>query len=325
MRDARIPVVIDGINRQGAGNLGITLVPAAGGALPEFKAGAHVDLHLADGLVRQYSIASSPARRDAYVICVRLSRDSRGGSGHVHSNLRVGDRLNISAPRNQFELHPAARYVLVAGGIGVTPLLSMAEALEEVSAPFELHYHVASLNDVAFAARLSAGFRHGQVHIYSDEDGESPGAVIPAPLLAADEDSRLYLCGPDGFMNLMADAAVRHGWGTGRIHREAFGPVAGLTLPAAEAPGSFEVKLASSGRTFRIEAHESIADVLAGAGVNVAVSCGMGICGACLTTVVSGEVDHRDSVQTDSEKCAPSQSIALCCSRSLSPLLVVDL
>ncbi len=329
MQVATLSVFVDAMSRQGAGNLAVTLVPASGGELPAFRAGAHVDVHLRDGLVRQYSIASSPNDRNSYLLCVRRASLSRGGSEHVHASIRVGDVLQISNPRNLFELQPAANHVLVAGGIGITPLLSMAHALDEAGTPFELHYYVASASDVAFARRLAQGFTHGHVRIYSDEEGKGPQACPPQTVLKPPTDSRLYLCGPGGFMDFITDTALRNGWPQERIHREEFGPASNNSTPESGSTSgvtdSFEVRLTSSGRSFMVQPHQSIADVLLDAGVNVPISCGMGICGACLTTVVSGEVDHRDSVQSDGEKCAASQSIALCCSRSRSPLLVIDL
>ncbi len=322
VRDTRLPVVVDGITRQGSRNLGVALVCASGGELPEFKAGAHIDVLLKDGLIRQYSIASSPSERNFYLICVRRAETSRGGSDHVHSILRVGDRLQISPPRNLFELRPAGKYVLLAGGIGITPLLSMAEVLDEQNKPFELHYYVKLREDAAFSARLCKGFRSGQIQIHSSEEGLSPQSFLPQLLYNPDEDPELYLCGPGGFMALARNTAIEHGWVPERIHQETFAPLA-QAIP--ESTDSFEVRLASSDVTFKIQSHESIADVLTGAGVSIPVSCGVGVCGSCLTTVISGVVDHRDSVQSDSEKCASRQSIALCCSRSLSPVLVLDL
>ncbi len=323
MSGPKIPVVVDAIMAEGRGNLAVRLVAQDEQHLPAFEAGAHVDLYFGDGLVRQYSIASSPRDRDHYLLCIRRMQASRGGSAYVHDRLRVGDPLQISQPRNLFALEPADHYILMAGGIGITPLLSMAEALDQSKARFELHYYVTSRRDAAFARRLAAGFRHGEVHLHTSEAGDGSRKGLPASIQAPPHSARLYLCGPEGFMLHVADQATTAGWREDHIHREAFAAPE-VTAPTA-GDAAFQVKLASSGRVFDIPADRSIASVLVEAGIDVPLSCEIGICGMCLTPVVDGIVDHRDSVQSDAEKAAPRQSIALCCSRSHSRLITIDL
>lgn len=317
------PVIVDALSAQGRGNLAVRLVAADGGDLPPFDAGAHIDVHFSKaGVIRQYSIASPSHERDHYLLCIKREPASRGGSAYVHERLRVGDRLDVSLPRNLFALQDGRRHVLIAGGIGITPLLSMAERLEFTKTPFALHYYVRDPLDAAFKARWRTGFVHGSIHVHSSAQGDSPRNGLPAALQAPDDGSRLYLCGPDGFMQHVTQAALDLGWPSCAIHQEAFA----ASAPAAQADGdSFQVTLASSGQVFEIAPAQTIASVLKAAGVDVPLSCEMGICGACLTPVLEGEADHRDTVQTDAEKAGACQQIALCCSRSRTGRIVIDL
>lgn len=290
------------------------------GALPAFEAGAHVDLHLPGGLVRQYSIASAPHQRDHYLLCVKLAPDSRGGSRQACTALAAGDRLHISAPRNLFPLRAGTRQVLVAAGIGITPLLSMAQALEARGEDFVLHYYVQRREQIAFGERLRQGFAHGRVLLHASAEGESPRSHVPVEIRAATSRDQLYLCGPAPFMDRFAALAAGFGWTPAQVHREHFGA---LARPAGE-DRAFEVELAASGRVVTVPAQASIAQALQRAGVEVPLSCEQGICGACLTGVLAGEPEHRDSVLGAAERAAGRQ-VALCCSRSRSPRLVLDL
>ncbi len=317
-----INVIVDALASQGRGNLSIDLVAQEADSLPAFEAGAHVDVHLPGGLIRPYSIASAPHDKDRYVLCVKRAQTSRGGSAYIHERLRVGDLLQISRPRNLFSLQPAQSHVLMAGGIGITPLLSMAASLDQAGQPFELHYYVQNRHDFAFVRQMATGFTHGQIHHHCSANGGSPRQHLPQAMDVPDAGKRLYLCGPNGFMEHVALAALARGWDASHIHREAFAP------PAASAalPGhAFQVKLASSGQVFDIPEGQSIASVLVAASIAVPLSCEMGICGACLTPVVDGIAEHCDSVQNDAEKSATRQLIALCCSRSRTPQLTIDL
>lgn len=315
LQDVRIAALAD----EGHGQRALRLEPLHG-ALPAFEAGAHLDVHLPGGLVRQYSIASAPHQRDHYLLCVRLAADSRGGSRQLCGELAAGDRLRISAPRNLFPLRAGTRQVLIAAGIGITPLLSMAQALEARGEDFVLHYYVRRRGQVAFAARLRRGFAHGRVLVHASDEGESARTHVPVEIRAATSRDQLYLCGPAPFMERFAALAAGFGWTPGQVHREHFGAVA---RPAGK-DQAFEVELAGSGRVLTVPAQASIAQALQRAGVAVPVSCEQGICGACLTGVLAGEPEHRDSVLGEAERAAGRQ-IALCCSRSRSPRLVLDL
>lgn len=318
-----ITVVVDGLSRQGRHAVALSLVREDGEPLPRWEAGAHIDVQLGNGLTRQYSLTGSPARQDRYLIGVGLAAESRGGSRYIHQQLRLGQRLTISHPRNLFPLVAASRVVLIAAGIGLTPLLAMAQQLEKDGVAFSLHYYVKQRQDAAFARHLLQPFRHGYGEILCSDEGHSPRHALPEALHAPEPDARLYLCGPHGFMTHLQQQAQTLGWPADRIHTEAF--AAAAPPPAQSSDESFIVTLASSGASWPVPADKTIARVLLDNGVDVPLSCEMGLCGACLTPVLAGEADHRDTVQSEAEKSASHQQIALCCSRSRSKALVIDL
>lgn len=308
-------------HREAQDILGFELRSLDGASLPPFSAGSHIDLHLPNGLVRQYSLCNDPRERDRYQIGVLLDPASRGGSRCLHEAVQEGARLRISEPRNLFPLaHDAGHSLLFAGGIGITPILCMAERLAQSGAEFELHYCCRSLERAAFLERLRQSSFAARVHLHFD-DGCADQRLDAARLLAAAQaDSHLYVCGPGGFMAHVLDSARQAGWDETRVHREYF-----AAAPAPEAAsGSFEVQLASSGQCFRIPPERSVADVLLEAGVDIPLSCEQGICGTCVTRVLAGEPDHRDLFMTDAEH-ARNDQFTPCCSRSKSPRLVLDL
>jgi ferredoxin-NADP reductase len=318
-----LEVMVEGIWRQGEGNLAVRLAAPDGAPLPEWSPGAHIDVHLPGGRVRQYSLTGNPASRRGYLICVARAPDSRGGSRYIHEALRPGQRLTISAPRNLFPLEKADRVVLMAAGIGITPLYAMVRRLEDAGVPFTLHYYVRRPEQAAFRYQLGHPFRFGDCTIYHSSAGESPRHALPEALTRPATGTRLYLCGPDGFMDHVRQSALTRGWSPENIHSEAF------QLPAPSAPASsdnaFTVTLASTGQRWPVAADQTIARVLLDNGIDVPLSCEMGICGACLTPVTEGTVDHRDSVQSAAEKSGPRQQVALCCSRSLTENLTISL
>ena len=317
-----LEVVVDGIWCQGKRSLAVRLVATGGEPLPDWQPGAHIDVHLPCGIIRQYSLTGSNTAAEGYLICVARESASRGGSRYIHETLRPGQRLLISPPRNLFPLQEADRVLLLAAGIGITPLYAMALHLEAAGRPFELHYYVKSREEAAFMRELTQPLRHGVCVIHRSDAGQSPRLTLADAIHAPEDGSRLYACGPTGFMAAARNAAAALGWPETQIHTEAFQPAA--TAVAGET-GSFTVTLASSGESWPVPADKSIAQVLMDNGVAVPLSCEMGICGACLTPVIDGDVDHRDTVQSDGEKSAARQHIALCCSRSKSGNLVIDL
>lgn len=296
----------------------LDLVDAEGAPLPPFTPGAHIDVHLPGGLIRQYSLLNDCAQRSHYRIGVLREAQSRGGSVAVHDQVRVGDILRISEPRNRFELIPEQRSLLLAGGIGITPLLCMGRQLQAAGTPFEFHYCARTRARAAFQDdSVVAG--HAQCH-FDDEPGTA--LDVPALFAGADGNTHLYVCGPGGFIDAMVAHARAAGFEDARIHFERFT----ASEPVAPVQGDqvFQVQLASTGEVFDIPADEPVTRALDKHGVFIPVSCEEGICGTCLTGVVQGIPDHRDSYLTDDEHAANDQ-FTPCCSRSKTPLLVLDL
>lgn len=297
------------------------LVRADGAPLPPFSAGSHVDVALPGGLTRQYSLCNDPGESHRYLIAVLRDAASRGGSAAMHAQVHEGDVLQISAPRNHFALaHEARRHLLLAGGIGITPLLCMAERLHAIGADFRLHYASRSPARTAFVQRIAgAGFAARVQHHY--DDGDAAQRLDIAALLAAPtEGTHLYVCGPQGFMDAVLATARARGWPEAQLHYEFFG-----AAPAAKADdGGFEVQLASSGRIIAVAPDQTVTRALEAAGVLVPVSCEQGVCGTCLTRVIEGVPEHRDQYLTPEEQAANDQ-FTPCCSRAKTPRLVLDL
>lgn len=300
----------------------LELLAAGDQALPAFAAGAHVDVHLPGGLIRQYSLCNDPAERGRYLIAVLREPASRGGSTAVHDAIREGDRLSISPPKNHFALATdAGPSLLLAGGIGVTPILAMAEQLQADGRDFRFHYAARSPARAAFVERVRAGPFAARTQFHFDDGEAAQRLDLDQVLGQAAPGTHLYVCGPKGFIDAVLDAARRRGWDPARLHWEYFAGEA--VVPRAD-DGSFDVCLASSGRVVRIAADQSIVAALAEAGIEIAVSCEQGICGTCLTRVLDGEPDHRDAYLTPEEQAANDQ-FTPCCSRSKSARLVLDL
>lgn len=297
------------------------LVDPKGKSLPPFSAGAHIDVSVGDGLVRQYSLCNDPKETHRYVIGVLRHAASRGGSRAMHDELKVGDLLEVSAPKNHFPLDDSRqRYLLLAGGIGVTPILCMAERLAEVGADFTLHYCTRSVERTAFSDRIkrSSFARRVSFH-YSDGPAEQL-LDIPALLDRPAPDTHLYLCGPSAFMDLVMATAQQKGWPEAQLHREYFS----AELYSSENDVAFDVKLARSGKIIHVAREKTVTAALAEAGIDIATSCAQGVCGTCLTRVLEGEVEHRDRFLTAQER-AGNGLFTPCCSRARSPLLVLDL
>ena len=294
-------------------------VPQDGSALPAFTAGAHIDVHVAPGLIRQYSLINEPSERDHYRIAVLREPNSRGGSAGMHDRLQSGDILKVSAPRNHFSLAEAPRSLLIAGGIGITPILAMARTLHAQGKTFEMHYCGRSASRMAFAEEISRSGFAGQVAFHLST---IPEQKFDAERVLANPHSgtHLYVCGPVGFMDHVLDIARRQGWPEAQLHRERF---SGVATPLAT-DGSFEVRIASTGMSCQVPPGRTVIEVLAEHGVEVETSCEAGVCGTCLTRVLEGTPDHRDAFLTDAEHSANDQ-FTPCCSRALSPLLVLDL
>ncbi|GLK91049.1 vanillate O-demethylase oxidoreductase [Pseudomonas turukhanskensis] len=313
-------VVVASIGNETSAIRTFELVSAGGGALPPFTAGAHIDVHLANGLVRQYSLCNHPLEQHRYVIGVLKDTASRGGSVALHEAVAEGDVLNISAPRNLFNLYSEARRsLLFAGGIGITPILCMAEHLAQNGAAFELHYCARSEDSAAFIGRLKASSFASQVVFHFDDDAGSrldADQVLKNPAAG----THLYVCGPGGFMEHILGSARANGWHEEQLHKEYF---AAAPVDAA-GDGSFVMKIASTGQELTVSEGKSAVAVLHEHGFDIPISCEMGFCGTCLTRVIEGTPDHRDTYLTEAEQAANDQFLP-CCSRAKTPFLVVDL
>jgi ferredoxin-NADP reductase len=288
----------------------------AGAELPAWQPGAHIDLLLRPGLARQYSLCGDPADRRTWRIGVLRETAGRGGSQYVHDKLGLGSVVRVRGPRNHFRFLPAARYLFIAGGIGITPLLPMLADADAAGASWTLVYGGRTRSSMAFAGDLLARYGNRVLLRPQDETGllDLDGLLgQPRP------DTLVYCCGPEP---LLAAAEARcRGWPEGVLHVERF-------APRAEDPGlertAFEVELARSGLTLGVPADASILKVLEAAGVPVLSSCTEGTCGTCETGVLAGTPDHRDSVLTTAER-ETAGVMMVCVSRSLTPRLVLDL
>jgi ferredoxin-NADP reductase len=312
-----LTVTVSASERPAEGVLALTLVRPDGGELPAWEPGAHIDLLLTDGLERQYSLCGDPADRTSWRVAILREPASRGGSAFVHERLVAGEQIRVRGPRNHFRLEPAQRYLFVAGGIGITPILPMLEAATRADIPWSLLYGGRTANSMAFAESLAARGPH--VHIRpQDEYGLLD---LKTFLGRAQPGTLVYSCGPEPLLQAMEDATAD--WPEGTLHTERF---TAKEISAEERANEreFEVILARSGHTLLIKPGCSILDAVEGVGVEATFSCREGTCGTCETQVVEGSPEHRDSVLTDDERAA-GDAVLICVSRSLSPRLVLDL
>lgn len=296
------------------------LEPVASESFPLAEPGSHIDIHLGEGCVRQYSLCGDPADPHRYKIAVKREANGRGGSQRVHDTIRLGDVVQIGSPRNLFPLSLSGRrYTLVAGGIGVTPLIAMAYALTAESKEFQLHLCARSLDSVPLRGELEQSVFAANVRLHLDDGGDEQKLSADS-LPAWKPGDLLYLCGPEPFMQWVKELAAQRGWPASAVHTESF---AAPDQTAAENK-PFDLILARSGRTVHVPENRSALEVLQENKVAIVASCTRGLCGACVCGVVSGEVDHRDHYLNDFEKQAHNK-MAMCVSRASGESLVVDL
>ena len=289
------------------------LRPVDGGELPAFTAGAHVDLRLGNGLVRSYSLINPQFERHRYVIAVQKDRASRGGSKWMHENLRAGEVIEITAPSNNFPLDESAqKSIFIAGGIGITPIMSMIERLSFLGREWELVYCERTRARAAFAEALE-----GRARFNFDEDPGGRMLDITTLVATAPENTHFYCCGPAPMLAVFETATT--GVPRERVHIEYF---TAKEAPAAES--GFKVVLAKSGRELDVTAGKTILESLLEAGIDVQHSCTQGVCGTCETRVLEGVPDHRDLILTDQER-ASNRTLMICCSGSKTERLVLDL
>ena len=296
------------------------LVDPQGAALPPFSAGSHIDVQVGDSLVRQYSLCNDPRETHRYLIAVLRDPNSRGGSVGIHA-LQLGMAVGISDPKNHFALaHDARHSLLLAGGIGITPILCMAERLANIGASFELHYCTRAPDRTAFTERIRAAAFADRVAFHHDDGPAAQRFDALATIGAPGSGRHLYVCGPTGFMDWVLGTAHELGWPEDRLHREYF---AAKPIDTSQ-DGSFDVQIASTGAVIRIAPDQSVVAALAAVGVEVPTSCEQGVCGTCLTRVLDGTPDHRDMYLTPDEQ-AKGDQFTPCCSRATSARLVLDL
>ncbi|MFT3957228.1 MAG: PDR/VanB family oxidoreductase [Piscinibacter sp.] len=306
------------IRWQAEGIHSFELVHPDGAALPAWEAGAHVDVHLPGGRVRSYSLAGDARERSHWTLGVLREDKGRGGSKAMHESVRVGELLSIGTPRNAFALAKQTDHaILIAGGIGITPLKAMAHTLAAEGRSFELHYCARSAKNAAFQDELRALVPADRLHWHFDGGDPARGLDLKALLAEPAPGRHVYYCGPGGFMKACAEAAAH--WPAGSVHSEHF--KAPEPKPAA-ADGAFEVKLARSGISVQVQPEQTIVRAIELAGHRVPTSCLSGLCGACKTPYLEGEVDHQDFILSDDEK---SHCLTVCVSRAKSACLVLDL
>jgi ferredoxin-NADP reductase len=309
-------LVVGGRSDEAEEVVSLTLRHPAGAELPAWEPGAHIDLLLADGLVRQYSLCGDPTDRTAWRVAVLREPEGRGGSTYVHDKLTEGTSVRVRGPRNNFALLPAARYLFVAGGIGITPVLPMVAAAEAAGADWTLLYGGRTRTSMAFTAELA---------VYGDKVRLAPqnetGLLDLASYLGDPVPGTLvYCCGPEPLLNAVEERCAAS-WAPGALRVERFK----AKDAAPDAPDdSFEVELRQSGLTLTVPSDRSILQTVEEAGVSVLYSCTEGTCGTCETDIVEGEADHRDSVLTDEEQSA-NETMMICVSRCRGPRLVLDL
>jgi ferredoxin-NADP reductase len=286
-----------------------------GGTLPSAGPGAHIDLHLPNGMVRQYSLTICEPDPTRYVVGIKRDAASRGGSTYIHDQLKVGAQFKIHPPRNHFPLTENAEHtILIAGGIGITPIWCMVQQLAALGRSWQLYYSCRSRADTAFLEQLQ---KYAQVHFHFDDESDGIFLDLEDIVAAAPKNAHLYCCGP--LPMLRAFEAVTASWPRQQIHVEYF-------IPKHEAAlsGGFTVELARSGQEFFIPEGKKILEVLLENGIDADYSCELGICGACETRVISGVPEHRDSILSDEDQ-ASNTKVMICCAGSKTDRLVLDL
>lgn len=313
------PVRIARKAREATGICTFELVHPKGGRLPSFSAGSHISVHIRPGLIRQYSLCNDPQETHRYLIGVLRVEASRGGSEAMH-DLEAGMLLDISGPRNHFPLiHEARRTLLLAGGIGVTPILGMAEQLGRAGSDFAMHYCTRSAERTAFLQRIRSSAYGDRVTIHFDDGPLEERLNLQTVLASPDPDTHVYVCGPRGFMDAVMATARQSGWSEANVHSEYFSG----RPQAADQNVPFDIKVASTGKVIRVAREQSALEALRSAGIEVPSSCAEGVCGTCLTRVLAGQPDHRDLFLTAAER-ARNDRFLPCCSRAAGTL-VLDL
>lgn len=301
--------------------IGLELGALDGAPLPAWAAGAHIDVELPNGLLRQYSLCGDSAHTGRYEIGILRDPASRGGSASAHDDIHEGSEVRIGAPRNLFPLRSAQRSLLFAGGIGITPILAMAQELSRSGADFRLHYASRTPSRTAFIDRIDASAFADRVQFHFDDGAAAQRFDAVAAIGAPDPATHLYVCGPRGYMDHVIATARSLGWHDENIHFEYFAAAPAEGEVAGD--GHFEIRLAGRDLVVPVPPGTTAAQALIAHGVPVPLSCEQGICGTCVMRVLEGVPEHRDLFLSDTDKAA-NDRFTPCCSRARSASLLID-
>ncbi|SEB24840.1 PDR/VanB family oxidoreductase [Variovorax sp. YR216] len=320
-QETLMQVRVRAVTYEADGILGFELVPMPPlKELPAFTAGAHIDLHLPNGLLRSYSLLNAPSERHRYLIGVNKDAKSRGGSRYMHEVLRSGETLTIGAPRNNFPLDETSPMnVFIAGGIGITPMMSMIARSQALGTPWRLHYAARTRRNAAFLDVLQGFHNQPNAELRLNFDQEAGGQMLDlsAIVQSLPAGAHVYCCGPLPMLAAYEQATA--GLPPDRVHMEYF-----AAKEAAATDGGFIVELARSGKQLEVRAGQTILDSLLAIGIEPPFSCQEGICGTCEVRVLEGTPDHRDLVLSNAEKAA-NDRMMICCSGCKTAKLVLDL
>jgi ferredoxin-NADP reductase len=323
MNSPTIAAVLQGMRLRAENVISLELRPVDSAvSLPPFEPGSHLDLHLPNGLVRSYSLTNAGTAPDSYQVAVLLDRNSRGGSRYIHEQLRVGTPIAISPPRNLFKLNEQAEHsFLLAGGIGITPLYAMLQRLAQLGKSADIVVCARNRRQLAFVQEMQAlSSPKLRVHLHLDEEAGGP-PDLKALLGAHGKDTHFYCCGPHPMLQAFEDTCA--GLGLPHVHLERFAAAPVSAAPVAAAR-TYSLRLQKSGKVLEISTARPLLDALLEAGVDAGHSCREGICGACETPVLEGEIEHRDSILSQAERDA-NRSMMVCVSHCKSAQLVLDL
>lgn len=318
MSNELIDVVVTRREEQATGVAVFELSSKTGELLPAFEAGAHIDVHVSAELIRQYSLSNAPGHSSSYRLGILKDPNSRGGSVAIHDEFKEGTEIQISAPRNHFPLDLSAeKTILIGGGIGITPMLTMAYELKKQQKEFEFHYCCRSEDSAGFLEELKTEFSE-QLQLHFDDKPDEQRFSPETVFSNFNSGVHLYVCGPTGFMDWVIESAENSGFDKENVHFEYF------NAEVDSSGAAFEVEARESGVTVQVEDGQSIAEALKAAGVAVDVSCEQGVCGTCICDVLEGTPDHKDHFLTDEEKDDNDQ-IVVCCSRAKTDRLVLEI
>ena len=285
--------------------------------LQAFSAGSHIEIELPDNIRRHYSLCNDPSETHRYLIAVLQEKESRGGSQSLHYGVKEGDLLEVSMPKNNFPLDQRGmHFILIAGGIGITPLLSMAYKLKSLRKPFELHMCARSHEYMPFRKELEAFGGLAKTHIHISEGDRSRRLDVSSLLKQPLSESLVYCCGPQSLMDAVGNATLN--WATKKIRFETFTP---RTLDGSDLP--FNIKIASTGQSFHVNSTTTILETLHQNGIRHPFSCEVGLCRTCVTGYQAGEVEHRDQDALSNEE--RKRHLTICVSRCTSDELILDL